>query len=195
MRSTIPMRTAKTGYIVMSLLLCVFGLLLVFMPGLSLRVLGIICGIIIIIFGVFKLVGYFSRDLYRLAFQYDLAFGALLILLGIAMLIRPAAIVSFFCAAIGVAVLVDGLLKVQMALDAKKFGLRRWWLILATAVITIVFGVLLVFRPSESSSAITILLGLSLLSEGIMNLSTALTAVKIIKNQQPDVIEGDFEEK
>lgn len=195
MRSTIPMRTAKTGYIVMSLLLCVFGLLLVFMPGLSLRVLGIICGVIIIVFGVFKLVGYFSRDLYRLAFQYDLAFGALLILLGIAMLIRPAAIVSFFCAAIGVAVLVDGLLKVQMALDAKKFGLRRWWLILATAVITIVFGVLLVFRPSESSAAITILLGLSLLSEGIMNLSTALTAVKIIKNQQPDVIEGDFEEK
>ena len=195
MRSTIPMRTAKTGYIVMSLLLCVFGLLLVFMPGLSLRVLGIICGVIIIIFGVFKLVGYFSRDLYRLAFQYDLAFGALLILLGIAMLIRPAAIVSFFCAAIGVAVLVDGLLKVQMALDAKKFGLRRWWLILATAVITIVFGVLLVFRPSESSSVITILLGLSLLSEGLMNLSTALTAVKIIKNQQPDVIEGDFEEK
>ena len=170
------MRTAKTGYIVMSLLLCVFGLLLVFMPGLSLRVLAIICGIIIIIFGVFKLVGYFSRDLYRLAFQYDLAFGALLILLGIAMLIRPTAIVSFFCAAIGVAVLVDGLLKVQMALDAKKFGLRRWWLILATAVITI-------------------LLGLSLLSEGLMNLSTALTAVKIIKNQQPDVIEGDFEEK
>ena len=195
MRSTIPMRTAKTGYIVMSLLLCVFGLLLVFLPGLSLRVLGIICGILIIVFGVFKLVGYFSRDLYRLAFQYDLAFGGLLILLGIAMLIRPAAIVSFFCAAIGVAVLIDGLLKVQMAIDAKKFGLRRWWLILATAVITIVFGFLLVFRPSESSSVITILLGLSLLSEGLMNLSTALTAVKIVKNQQPDVIEGDFEEK
>ena len=189
------MRTAKTGYIVMSLLLCVFGLLLVFLPGLSLRVLGIICGILIIVFGVIKLVGYFSRDLYRLAFQYDLAFGGLLILLGIAMLIRPAAIVSFFCAAIGVAVLADGLLKVQMAIDAKKFGLRRWWLILATAVITIVFGVLLVFRPSESSSVITILLGLSLLSEGLMNLSTALTAVKIVKNQQPDVIEGDFEEK
>ena len=195
MRSTIPMRTAKTGYIVMSLLLCVFGLLLVFLPGLSLKVLGIICGILIIVFGVFKLVGYFSRDLYRLAFQYDLAFGGLLILLGIAMLIRPAAIVSFFCAAIGVAVLADGLLKVQMAIDAKKFGLRRWWLILATAVITIVFGVLLIFKPSESSSVITILLGLSLLSEGLMNLSTALTAVKIVKNQQPDVIEGDFEEK
>ena len=195
MRSVTPMKTAKIGYIVLSAVLCVLGLVLILFPEFSASMLGVACGIVLILFGIVKLVGYFSRDLYRLAFQYDLAFGALLILLGIAMLIRPTAIVSFFCAAIGVAVLVDGLLKVQMALDAKKFGLRRWWLILATAVITIVFGVLLVFRPSESSSVITILLGLSLLSEGLMNLSTALTAVKIIKNQQPDVIEGDFEEK
>ena len=189
------MRTAKTGYIVMSVLLCVFGLILIFLPGLSANVLGVICGILIIAFGIFKLVGYFSRDLYRLAFQYDLAFGVLLILLGGVLLFRPAAIISFFCVAIGVAVLADGLLKIQMAIDAKRFGLRRWWLILIEAIITAVFGVLLVFRPSESISIITILLGLSLLAEGLLNLSTALTAVKIIKNQQPDVIEGKFEEK
>ena len=195
MRSTIPMRTAKTGYIVMSLLLCAFGLLLVFLPDFFANMLGIICGILIIAFGVFKLVGYFSRDLYRLAFQYDLAFGALLILLGIAMLVRPSAMMSILCAAFGVAVLADGLLKIQMAIDAKKFGLRRWWLILTTAIITVVFGILLIFRPSESVSMMTILFGLSLLSEGLLNLSTALTAVKIVKNQQPDIIEGDFEEK
>lgn len=195
MRSTLPMRTAKTGYIVMSVLLCVFGLILIFLPGLSANVLGVICGILIIAFGIFKLVGYFSRDLYRLAFQYDLAFGVLLILLGGVLLFRPAAIISFFCAAIGVAVLADGLLKIQMAIDAKRFGLRRWWLILVEAIITAVFGTLLLFRPSESISIITILLGLSLLAEGLLNLSTALTAVKIIKNQQPDVIEGKFEEK
>lgn len=195
MRSTLPMRTAKTGYIIMSVLLCLFGILLIFMPGMSAKVLGVVCGILILIFGIFKLVGYFSRDLYRLAFQYDLAFGILMVLLGAVMLIHPEAILSFFCAALGVAILADGLLKVQTSLDAKRFGLRRWWLILALAIVAVIFGLLLVFRPSESLSVITILIGLSLLAEGILNLSTALTAVKIIKNQQPDVLEGDFEEK
>ena len=189
------MRTAKTGYIVMSLLLCVFGLILILMPGISVKVLGIICGILITVFGIIKLVGYFSRDLYRLAFQYDLAFGALLIFLGVILLIRPTAFLSFFCVALGVAILADGLLKIQMAIDAKKFGLSRWWLILTAAVITVIFGVLLVFRPSESVSMIMMILGLSLLFEGILNLFTAITAVKIIKNQQPDVIESDYEEK
>lgn len=40
-----------------------------------------------------------------------------------------------------------------------------------------------------------ILLGISILSEGILNLITAITAIKIIKNQRPDVIEGECEER
>ena len=37
----------------------------------------------------------------------------------------------------------------------------------------------------------TILLGLSLLTEGLLNLIVALLTVKIIKNQIPDVIDED----
>ena len=41
----------------------------------------------------------------------------------------------------------------------------------------------------------TVLLGLSLLAEGGLNLAVALSTVKIVKNQYPDVIEGEFTEK
>lgn len=51
------------------------------------------------------------------------------------------------------------------------------------------------FRPSESSNILTVLIGITLLSEGLMNLSTVITAVKIIKHQQPDVIEFDFNDQ
>ena len=34
-----------------------------------------------------------------------------------------------------------------------------------------------------------------LLSEGVLNFSTVITAVKIVKNQQPDSIDVEFEEK
>lgn len=79
MRSISPMRCAKTGYIVISLAFCVLGTAVLLFPDLSIALLGTLLGIVLIVFGCVKLVGYFSKDLFRLAFQYDLAFGVLLI--------------------------------------------------------------------------------------------------------------------
>ena len=61
------------------------------------------------------------------------------------------------------------------------------------AFIAGVIGAVLVFRPTESARIVTMLLGMSLLAEGILNLCVALCAVKIIRHQQPDVIEIDIE--
>ena len=52
-------------------------------------------------------------------------------------------------------------------------------------------GVLLVLRPGEGAQALTMLLGASLFLDGVMNLLVALLTVKIIRHQQPDVIETD----
>lgn len=189
MRSVKPLKIAKIGYISISILFCILGILLIIFPGTSEKVIGILCGILMILFGIVKIVGYFSKDLYRLAFQYDLAFGILMIILGIMLFRNPANLLNFICVILGVAVLSDGLFKIQMSLDAKRFGIREWWLIFAFAVITGAFGVLLIVKPAVSASFLTVLLGICLLLEGILNISTAITAVKIIRYQQPDIID------
>lgn len=156
--------------------------------------LGVACGIVLILFGIVKLVGYFSRDLYRLAFQYDLACGCLLILLGAVMLLRPDSLLNFICVALGIYILTDGLFKIQIAVDARRFGLRRWWLILTEAILAAILGLVLIFRLTDSARVLTVLLGITMLAEGILNLSTVITAVKIVKNQKPDVIDAEFYE-
>ena len=80
-RSVAPVRIAKIGYIVASALLCGVGVLLLAYPQISTLVLARILGSTLLAFGCIKLVGHFSRDLFRLAFQYDLQFGILLIAL------------------------------------------------------------------------------------------------------------------
>ena len=40
-----------------------------------------------------------------------------------------------------------------------------------------------------------VMLGITLISEGVLNLGTVLTAVRIIKNQQPDIIDVEYEER
>ena len=50
------MQTAKIGYVIVSLLLCVLGVVMIVVPDFSASLIGTLCGIILIVFGAFKLV-------------------------------------------------------------------------------------------------------------------------------------------
>ena len=189
-RCTAPMRAAKAGYIIMSLVFCGAGALFIARPELSAAAISRALGAAMILFGAVKLVGYFSKDLFRLAFQYDLGFGLLLIALGILVLAKPAGVLDFIFIALGIAILTDGLFKVQIAVDSKRFGIPTWWLTLTLAMVTGVVGLVLVFRPWDSVRLLTALLGAALLAEGILNLCVAVSTVKIVGHQRPDVIEA-----
>lgn len=189
------MRAAKTGYIIISAVLCVLGAVLIAFPDFSVSLLGVICGITMIVFGIVKLTGYFSKDLYRLAFQYDLTSGVLLIALGTVMLVHTGSLMTFICIVLGIFVLADGMFKIQISFEAKSFGIPEWWLILIFAVVTGICGLLLAIRPGDGGRVLTVILGITLLAEGMLNFSTVITAVKIIKHQRPDVIEADFYEE
>lgn len=191
MRDVAPMKTAKIGYVVMSALFCVLGVVLFVSPAVSVAWIGRLLGIGMMVFGVVKLVGYFSRDLFRLAFQYDLAFGALLIALGLVTLLHPNSAMSFLCIMFGIPVLADGLFKIQMAIDSHRFGVRSWWVVLLLAILTCVIGVLLVLRPGDGAQVLTMMMGISLFLDGVLNLSVAICLVKIVRNQQPDIIDSE----
>ncbi|MCQ2506800.1 MAG: DUF308 domain-containing protein [Lachnospiraceae bacterium] len=189
MRNVKPMKLAKGGYVVMSIVLMLAGIFLIIFPSWALKAVEVIFAIAMIMFGIIKLVGYFSKDLFRLAFQYDLAFGLLLILLGVIALVKPGDELSLVLIATGIAVLGDGLFKIQIAIDAKEFGIRKWWLIFISAIVTGMIGLVLVFRPAESAVVLAIILGVALLLDGILSLVTVITAVKIVNHQRPDIID------
>ena len=70
------LKLAKNGYIIMSVLFMVLGACLIIWPDCSMAVFCTAVGIMLIVYGLIKILGYFSRDIYCLAFQFDLAFGA-----------------------------------------------------------------------------------------------------------------------
>ena len=182
LRSVTPMKIAKYGYIAISAIFTLAGLAMIFYPTPSQSFIGIFFGIAILVFGIIKLVGYWSRDLFRLAFQYDLQFGVLLCVLGIITLIRHKDAVAFLCVAYGICIMADSLFKIRTALDAKAFGIRQWW-------------VTFTLCPVAAARAVTVLLGISFVSEGLLSLGVAISMVKIVDNQQPDVIvSDDYEE-
>ena len=49
--------------------------------------------------------------------------------------------------------------------------------------------------PDKGSLAMAVLIGISLLIEGIMNLVVAIITVRIIRHQKPDYIDVEFNEQ
>ena len=195
MRSIMPMKIAKSGYVIMSLAFCLIGILFMTRPQASAILIGRALGIAMIVFGIIKLIGYFSKDLFRLAFQYDLEIGILLLLLGVIAVTETIDVMNFIFIAVGVAILVDALFKARIAFDSKAFGISTWWTILTLAIATGLIGLALMFRPWESASLLTVLLGVALFAEGVLNLCVVVCTVKIIKNQYPDVIDTSYKEE
>lgn len=187
-------QAAKIGYLTMSILLCALGCILIAVPDFSLVLFCRLVGILMILFGFIKIIGYCSRDLYRLAFQYDLALGLLLMALGVLFIVRVNAIIPIICTILGICVFIDALLKIQISIDSKAFGISLWWLILSAAVVTGAAGFMLILRPWESAKVVMILLGIALITEGLLNLITVLAVVKLIRRQQPTIIDTEYRE-
>ena len=68
------LKIARNGYIVMAAVFCVLGIFLMANPQKAMEILCILAGILFVADGIIKIIGYFSRDFYCLAFHFDLGF-------------------------------------------------------------------------------------------------------------------------
>ena len=180
-------KSAKIINVISAALMSLAGLLLLVIPDLETMVAQrIVLGALFGLTGAAKIFGYFSNDLYRLAFQFDLAIGIFCILLTLLTELMPEYAFGTLPIIFAVYVSLDGLLKIQIAVEARPFGIQLWWLILASAIVTALFGVLLIFRPSESQDLMMRFMGVALILDAVLNVSTVLTSVKIIRNQRAE---------
>ena len=106
-------KIAKYAYLISSAAVFLLGVLFLIFPNASLNAVCRVAGAVILISGAVKLYGYFSHDLYRIAFQFDMAFGILTILLGAAMLIMPGKFSEFLSAIISIFVIIDAVFTIH----------------------------------------------------------------------------------
>lgn len=130
-----------------------------------------------VVMGIARLLGYFANDLYRLAFQYDMAIGAFLIILGTLIFIYPKEIWSVLPLAVGFYVVLDALLKFQTAFDARAFGMKHWWGLLTAAVLLLASGVAVLLTCVRWELVWPV--GLALLLDGGENVWNTMGTVRI----------------
>lgn len=171
-------RFAKRCYILTSAFLIALGAAFLFWPQASITVLCRIVGVVMLFAGIAKLIGYFSNDPYRIAFQFDFAMGVLTCAFGGVLLLFPAGVAKYLTVMLGVFVIIDALMSVQNAIEASRFGIKRWWIILICGLVTLALGVCALLRPLEGAVFVTRICGAALLVDGIQNIIVGVLTVR-----------------
>lgn len=171
------LQIARIGYNVISIVFILAALLYLLFPQVSSFAACLFSGLFLLAYGCIKIIGYFSEDLYCLAFRYDFAFGILLLALGCIVLAKSEKTAVWLSTGVGWLALLDSVLKVQMSEEAKKFGLEQWNIISTVAVITGILSLFLILSFSNPN-AIRIFTILTLVSEGAMNRCVVKYTVK-----------------
>mgnify|MGYP000581444474 CR=1 FL=1 len=180
------LKMIKNIYLLLIVCSILVGAVLLIWPQMGVSVMCKVYGVFLLIYGLGKLSGYFTGDLFQL---YDFGLGIVSLILGFVLLLRTEHIVEFLAVCIGIFMLVDAALKIQTAIDAKKFGISKWWLILMMAVMVAFVGALLLLAPFETGSILVRVLGLSICIDGIMNLIVVMSTVRSIRRGREDVID------
>ena len=171
----------KKMYSAFSIGLIALGALFLLKPTMTAEVFCKLGGVFLLFFGAVKLYSYFSRDLLQLAFQFDFAMGILSGLLGIVMLFQTTRFLDLIVVCMGLFMLIDALLRMQTALDARKIGVKRWRMILICSLFVALTGAMLFMKPYEGRSAIVMLMGINLIIDGILNLFVVQNTVSIMR--------------
>ena len=160
-------KSFRTSLILVSLVLLLLGLALIIWPAAAQRVVCYVAGALCAALGVGRIAAQWrlSRDW---GFQLSYLLGVLIMLL----IVRADAMIAIFGALVGLALAADSVVKLQMSLRMRAFGLPRWKALAIGAAALFVLGVVLLFDPFAGATAMTVVMGVMLVLDAAADIWT-----------------------
>ncbi len=165
--------------LITSILSIIVGLVLIFLPTVSNKVVGIIVGVIILIFGINAVYKYFHRDGAKI-YSLNIVFGVLYSILGVVIILYPYSVMEFVTVCLGLFIIINGATKVNYGLWLKRGNEDSWLVTLVTGIFLVVLGIMVVFNPF-SAFTVTQISGAFLIIVGILNVSDTILFKKRAK--------------
>lgn len=180
MKNFTLVRKAKITNVIAAALMALSGLLLIFLPDLRDTLpQRILLAALFFLNGVARLLGYFSNDLYRLAFQFDFACGIFSAILALAIAFVPETTLHNLPLLLTAYVVLDALFKLQMSFDARRFGMHGWGAMLATSIVLALAGAGCSAALLGDFFSHTMAVGLALTVDGLQNIWITAYAVRV----------------
>ena len=72
-------------------------------------------------------------------------------------------------------------------MDARKFGIEKWWLILIIALLVSIVGIILMVTPFAAQTVAAWVIGINLVLDGVLNICVVLSTVKTLRRKRLEV--------
>lgn len=184
-----------------AIVLCALGIVLVIWPGTSIRVVCMVIGAVIAIFGGVNVINALKTRQAGLLSGFFASIGLILLILGIWLLIIPETIVSLFPIFIGIMLLIHGVIDFSETIELKNLGYERWFIPLAMSILLILLAIVILINPFGTVETIVRVIGIVLIYDGLkdiyLNIMLRITRGrmgKAIQDMQIIDVEIDQEE-
>ena len=164
------LKRIKANVIVSAFICIALGVILVAWPGLSVKVVCMAIGAVLVINGISRLLNFiFGRD------------GSVFSQMNLVM---------------GIIIVIHGINNLQQSVSLCQSQYDKWWVALLLGIITIGFGVLLVFNPFAAVDTLIRFIGLFLIYDGASDIWIMSRVSRNVKQarQEMDALTVDGKE-
>jgi len=166
-------KNLKSGMLFSGVFSFVLGLVLMIIPDILTGALSLILAGGLTLFGLLEIVFVFVRPNGLLSVGRMIP-GILCLTIGLVFFFRPETFLSIIWILMGIAVLIDSVYKLQYAFELKAKDGKNWWMNLLSALIALIFAVVLIVAPFEAARSMTVLAGALLCANGLFDLATVV---------------------
>lgn len=160
----------KRDYILIAAGFILLGVLFLVFPDTSSKIICYTAGGMVCLVGLVKVIEYFRTPVSLTNYSLSLVMGLTAVGAGVFVIVKPELLLAVLPTVLGVAVILDGMIKLQNTLDMLRLKDRHWWLTLIVAAVTLGLGVTLILNPFKAAQVLTKFTGIALIATGICDL-------------------------
>lgn len=163
-------RKIGVNSLVISILLSVLSLFMMLKTPETIGVIIIMFGFVLVVNGLIHFHSYLAiNDDYRY-FSYELAEAIIDTILGFIVVCNVQSIELYLQIVIGIWIVLEGILKVQIALNIRAVRNVKWGMMLLLSLISIALGIAIIFNPFASAEILMKMLGAVLFTTQLINI-------------------------
>lgn len=176
--------------IVESLVILLFGILMVVWPDITIRVIANILGVIFIISGAYQIINYFVIKGQKDFFNNSLLRGVIVLLVGIAAIFIGEDLANIFRIIIGIWMIYEALVRMNTAIKLHSVGIKAWSYTLIIAICMLVVGIFVTFN----TGAVITLIGWMMILSGVFGIVGDVMFIQYV-GKVADIITGQAEKE
>lgn len=143
--------------------------------------------VVLVINGISRLMNFiFGRD-GSVFSQMNLIMGIIITVIGGWILFQPGTIIAMIPILVGIIIVIHGINNLQQTMSLCQSRYDKWWVALLLALVTIGFGVLLIFNPFAAVDTLIRFIGIFLIYDGVSDIWIMSRVSKNVKEVRQEM--------